>query len=292
VDRYLLLANAAAGSADEAAVAVARAALRGRGADAEVVTCSRPAEVDAALDRLGERTLVVCGGDGSIHLAVTRLRARGQLDTTVGLLPLGTGNDLARGLGLPLEDPEAAIERLLVGGPRPLDLFVDDTGRVCVNALHAGIGATAAARAEALKSTLAEVAYPVGALLAGVSEQGTPARVVVDGRVLVDDEVLLVAVCNGPSFGGGARAAPDADPTDGRLDVVAVTATGPIARAAFGLALQRGEHLERDDVHVARGREVVLESEGLRYNVDGEVGESPEPTRTWRVQPGAWRLIS
>jgi diacylglycerol kinase family enzyme len=288
---YLLLANGEAGAADEEAVERAVRALRRAGADVEVASTGDVADLDAALDRRGERTLVVCGGDGSVHLAVDRLRTRDELGTPVGVLPLGTGNDLARGLGIPLDDPAAAVSFLLEHHPQPTDLLVDDTGRICVNALHAGVGATAAARAEALKSTLAEVAYPVGAVLAGLFEGGVAGRVDVDGGPLVEDDLLLVAVCNAPGFGGGAVVAPGADPADGWLDVVVVTATGPLARAAFGLALQRGEHLQRDDVRYARGRQVTIASEGVRYDVDGEVGAEVEDVRTWRVLPAAWRLV-
>jgi YegS/Rv2252/BmrU family lipid kinase len=288
---YLLLANAAAGSADEASIDAAREVLRAAGAEVALVHVADPDDLDRALDGRGSSVPVVCGGDGSMHVTVDRLRAREELEVPLGLLPLGTGNDLARGVGLPHDDPEAAAARLLDARPTAMDLLVDDAGRIGVNALHAGIGATAAARAEALKSTLADVAYPVGALLAGLSEQGVATTVTVDGEVLVDEEVLLVAVCNAPSFGGGAHAAPDADPTDGMLDVVVTTATGPLARAAFGLALQRGEHLARADVHVARGREVTIVSEGLRYDVDGELEPRPATARTWRVEPGVWRLL-
>jgi YegS/Rv2252/BmrU family lipid kinase len=288
---YLLLVNAAAGSADEDATALVCGVLRRAGCEVEVVATSGVDEVDAALDVLGDRTLVVCGGDGSVHLAVARLHARGALATTVGLVPLGTGNDLARSLGLPLNDPEAAARRVLEGRAAPLDLLVDDTDRICVNALHAGLGATAAARAESLKAALSELAYPVGALLAGLSEQGVRTRVTVDGEPIVDEDVLLVAVCNAPGFGGGTDVAPDADPADGVLDVVAVTATGPLARAAFGVALQQGTHLERDDVHLARGQQVTIASDGLRYDVDGEVADDVERERTWRVLPAAWYLL-
>ncbi len=94
---------------------------------------------------------------------------------------------------------------------------------------------------------------------------------------------------------------PDATPDDGRLDVVVVTAVGPIARAAFALSLNAGEHLERDDVHLAVGAEVRIRATspdgngdgaaGLRYVVDGELHEEPEPDRTWRVEHHAWTLL-
>ncbi|MFA9429836.1 diacylglycerol kinase family protein [Egicoccus sp. AB-alg2] len=289
---YVLLVNAAAGSAEDAAIDTAAATLRDAGHDVEVRACGHPDDVDAVIGDLAGRTLVVCGGDGSLHVAVTRLRATGHLDTSVALLPLGTGNDFARAMDLPLEDPAAAAARILDASSRRIDLLVEAGGeRVCVNALHLGLGATAAVRAEALKDTLSDLAYPVGALLAGLTEGGTPVRVTVDGRELADGPTLLVAVCNGPGFGGGALAAPDADPTDGLLDVVVSQATGPLERAAFGLALQRGTHLQRDDVVLARGREVTVEGEGLRDDVDGELGEPDDAARTWRVEPRAWTFL-
>jgi YegS/Rv2252/BmrU family lipid kinase len=287
---FLLLANAAAGSADEPAIAAARDELASAG-DVEVVATEGHDDLDRALDARHGRTLVVCGGDGSLHVVVDALWRRGELASPVGLVPLGTGNDLARGVGLPFDDAAAAARRIRDGRPRSMDLLVADDGQVCVNALHAGVGADAAARAEAMKSTLSELAYPLGALLAGMTAEGVATRVEVDGEVVADDDVLLVAVCNGPGFGGGTPVAPDADPSDGRLDVVVVTAVGALDRAAFGLALQRGTHLDRDDVHLARGRQVTIDADGLVYDVDGEVGDGRQRTRTWRVEPSAWRLL-
>ncbi len=290
---YHLLVNGAAGAVEQSATDDVREVLEAAGTQVVVSATASPDEVEGVLTGLtDDELLVVCGGDGSLHLAVDRLRALDRLDVPVGLVALGTGNDLARGLGLPVDDAGAAARGLLDGRARPLDLLVDDTGRIAVNALHAGVGADAAARAEALKDQLSHVAYPLGAVLAGVTAAGARTRVTVDDEILlVDDEVLLVAVCNGSGFGGGTPAAPDADPSDGLLDVMVTTATGPVARAAFARALSRGEHLERDDVHLARGQQVRIIGDGLRYDVDGEVGGSSEPERTWRVAPDAWYLI-
>ena len=289
---HVLLVNASAGSAEDDAVAAAARTLRAAGDAVEVRACTDPDDVDGVVADLAGRTLVVCGGDGSLHVAVGRLRATGRLDVPVALLPLGTGNDFAWAVDLPLEDPAEAARRVLAATPRPMDLLVEVGGeRVCVNALHAGLGAAAAERAETLKAALSDLAYPVGALLAGLTEAGTDVRVTVDGRPVADGPTLLVAVCNGPGFGGGALVAPDADPADGLLDVVVSQATGPLERAAFGLALQRGTHLERDDVVLARGREVTIEGDGLRDDVDGELGEPTDAPRTWRVEPGAWTFV-
>ena len=135
---YVLLVNRAAGSAEDAVVDRVALLLRTAGHDVEVRACSRPDDVDGVVADIDGRTLVVCGGDGSLHVAVGRLRRAGRLDVPVGLVPLGTGNDFARATGVPLEGAEAAVEHLLATEPRPMDLLVDGTGRACVNALHLG----------------------------------------------------------------------------------------------------------------------------------------------------------
>lgn len=291
-----LLVNDRAGSAEQDRIDEAVAALRELGERHEVHETSTPEHVDDVIDRLrDDDVLLVAGGDGSLHLAVARARAAGRLDRcTFGVVPMGTGNDLARTLGVP-EDPAAAVRALVAGRTRTLDLLVDDAGGVCINALHAGIGVEAAERAEGMKDRIGDAAYPLGAVLAGVSAAGHDVRVVLDGEVLrpteVDEPVLLVAVLNGPTFGGGTPAAPHARPDDGLLDVVVTTATGPAARTAFAAALRGGRHLERDDVVSGRGREVRITGDRIGYDVDGELDREGSTDRTYRVEPAAWRVL-
>lgn len=291
MNRLLVVTNAAAGTADDENVSAALDVLRA-GADVRVEACSDPDELDGLLRDRDGRRLVLVGGDGSVHTAATVLRRRGELspDDAVGLLPLGTGNDLARTLGVPLSPSEAAAA-LLSGRDRPLDLLVDDTGGVVVNAVHLGVGAEAAERASSLKDRLGKAAYPVGGAVAGAREPGWTVRVEVDGQVLVDGEAaLLVGVCNGRSIGGGAELAPGAEPDDGLLDVVVATSTGPLSRLGFGLAMRDGDHVERDDVRTVTGRKVTVRGVGLPVNADGELGD-PVTERTWSVLPRAWSLV-
>jgi len=283
----LVVVNAAAGSADNEALDPALEVLRAC-AEVEVARTGSPEELDTALAALGGRTLVVAGGDGSLHLALQRLRAAGGPLPDVALIPLGTGNDLARGLDLPL-DPAAAARRITAGAARPLDLLETDDGRVVVNASHAGLGAQAAQRSEDLKERFGPAAYPLGALIAGVRESGSQLTVTVDGTVVSDTPTLMVGIANGPSIGGGTLLAPGAAPDDGLLDVVVVTAVGPLARAAFAAALRRGAHLDRDDVIALRGHEVTLTGDPVPHDLDGEILD-PGPT-TYRVLPAAWRLV-
>jgi YegS/Rv2252/BmrU family lipid kinase len=289
--RLLVVTNAAAGTTDEENIAAAVAVLRA-GADVLVETCSDPADLATLVQARDGRQLVLAGGDGSVHLLVATLHRQRELapDDPIGLLPLGTGNDLARTLGIPL-DPEEAASALLAGRVRPLDLIVDDSGGVVVNVVHLGIGAQAAEQASALKDRLGKAAYAVGSAVAGVREQGWALRVEVDGEVLHEGgPVLMVGVCNGRTIGGGAEIAPDARPDDGLLDVVVATSTGPLARLGFGVAMRSGEHVERDDVQTARGRRVTVSGEAFPANADGELHD-PVESRTWTVLPGAWSLV-
>jgi YegS/Rv2252/BmrU family lipid kinase len=288
--RYLVIANAHAGSVERQALEAAVGVLSEAG-PTEVRMSTGPADLDAALTGLDDRVPVVAGGDGSLHLIVNRLRGLGRLgQVTVGLLPFGTGNDFARAAGIPL-DPRAAAVALTTARAHRFDLLEDDTGRVVVNAAHAGLGAEAAAVAADHKPRLGPLAYPLGALLAGLREEGWALRVSVDGTsAFTGERLLMVGVANGPTIGGGTPLCPVARPDDGRLDVVVVAAVGPTAKAAFAAALRAGTHLGRDDVHHLPGSRVRVSGEPVRHNADGEL-DAEVPDRGYRVLPAAWSLL-
>ena len=251
-------------------------------------------DLDDAIASRGDRGLVVAGGDGSLHLAVNRLVALGALDdTVVALFPAGTGNDLAHTLGLPWE-PEAIADVLRSGREHRLDLLDLDPHGVAVNALHAGIGVDAAERSQGLPEGLGKLAYPLGALLAGLGAEGFTGQVLVDGEVVEaveDSDTLMVLVLNGRTIGGGHVFVQDAAPDDGRLDVLVSQSVGRAARTAFGLAVTRGTHLDRDDVASCTGTSVTVRGTGISWNVDGELWtEQPLDELTVRVRPSALRI--
>lgn len=288
----LLLTNAKAGSSETETLDRAAEILGGAGT-VERVECSAPRDVDEALSAHDDEVVVAAGGDGSIHTLVQALHRRGELgERVVGLLPLGTGNDLARNLGIPLE--AAAAARLLVDGasPRSLDLLVDDGDDVVVNAAHAGIGAEAAEAASRFKPFLKALAFPVGSVLAGVRHSGWQLRVEADGRLVTETKALMVALGNLSGIAGGAaQVAPGASPRDGRIDLVVSGATGPVARVGYALSLRSGRHLRRDDVVRTVAEQVTITGEPFRINTDGEVTE-PTTSRTWTVLPRAWRIVT
>jgi diacylglycerol kinase family enzyme len=287
----LLLVSSKAGSTESEALEAVRAVLAAT-FDVEVAPTGDPEALDAALDSCEGRQLVVAGGDGSLHLVIRRLHARGELDRgPLGLVPLGTGNDLARTLGIPLQ-PDEAARVICSGRPLALDLLVDDAGGVVVNAVHLGLGALAAEAAGRWKRWLGPLAYPIGALRTGLRRRAWRLRVTVDGAVLADGRtgLLMVGIGNGPGIGGGTPLVPAARPDDGELDVVAVRARGLRERFAYGVALRRGRHVERDDVRTARGRSVTIDGPPAEVNTDGELGETVT-RRTWTIAEGAWSLL-
>lgn len=286
----VVVGNPEAGSHDESAIESACEVWRDAGHEVDVVATTTPDDLADVIAGLDGRVLVAAGGDGSIHAVVQALcDADALADVVVGLLPMGTGNDLARGIGLPLE-PEPAARALLDGTPHAMDLLVDQDGMVAVNAVNLGIGAVASQRASRLKSAMGPAAYPAGALGAGITEPGWDLTIEVDGRDLVHDTTVLhVVVGNGPSVGGGTAAAPGADPEDAAVDVVVSLATGGIARIGYATALQQGRHTDRDDVVTGRGSRIVISGDDHPYNVDGELPD-PRSRSEWRLLPQAWRL--
>ncbi|MFT4262122.1 MAG: diacylglycerol kinase family protein [Nocardioides sp.] len=267
-------------------------------AEVRVARTETADELDAALGKGAgaPRTVVVVGGDGTLHAAMAALHRLGLLgETTVGLVPLGTGNDFARGVGLPL-DPAEAAHVVLAGATRATDLILDEDGGVVVNSVHAGAGADAAKRGEWWKTHLGIVGYPIGALLTALRPPSLHLSVEVDGTPLSlpHTHVLQVAVGNGPNVGGGTELVPTADPGDGVADVIVSMPKGLWSNLGYARDLLRGRHHERNDVTAARGRTVTVSGaaagEEFWCSTDGEI-EGPHRRRTWRVVPQAYRLI-
>jgi diacylglycerol kinase (ATP) len=290
VDPVLLITNAEAGSTDADTLEDALAVLR-KYTDVEVARTSNPGELDGVLQRRGGRRIVVAGGDGSMHAIVAALHRRNELTKGVlALIPLGTGNDFARGTGIPLDVVEAA-EIAVEGEVRPVDLLVNCAGQVVVNAVHFGIGAEAGRQASSWKRWLGRAGYPLGALVAGFTHHGIRLRVVADGEVLadLDQRLIQVAIGNGSNVGGGTELAPDASVEDGKADVVVSFATAPWAKLGYTVRLATGSHEERPDVVAARARRISISGQDFYCNADGEI-YGPEVNHEWHVEPASFEM--
>jgi YegS/Rv2252/BmrU family lipid kinase len=241
--------------------------------DAETLAAELATEVDV---------LLVFGGDGTVHEVANGLPLPGG-GPLVGLLPAGTGNDLARAIGMP-PDPVAAASELADARPRPLDLL-DCGARRAANGINAGFAAAATdVLSRRVKKALGPAAYLVGGVRAAINPPTWPARVEVDGRV-VEGEALAVVVGNGGSFGGGRWLIPDADVGDGLLDVLVV----PAAASKASLA----RHLAKDgrlpgDLPRLRGRSATVVTD-MPCRLDGEPAPTPGSVT---VIPAAWQVLA
>ena len=301
MESCLVITNEGAGTADQESLERAVAVLSER-SSVEVVATSNPGELDGVLHRSGTRRIVVAGGDGSLHAVVAALHRRNELaDRVLGLIPLGTGNDFARCMDLPL-DPEEAARLVLDGEVRRVDLLVDELGGIVVNNVHVGAGAQASRRGHRWKQRLGSVGfgranlgklgYPIGALLAAFHPPELRLRVEVDGEVVVDvdDPVLMVAAGNGTSVGGGTELTPEADPEDGKVDVMISRAVGPWSKLAYAAHLARSRHPDRDDVTYLRASRVTVSGDEFYCSADGEI-TGPERRRSWQVLPAAYSMV-
>lgn len=286
-----MITNPSAGGGDAGALESGLAVLREH-TSVEVASTEHPGELDGVLHRAGSRLIVVAGGDGSMHTVVAALHRRNELSGRVlGLLPLGTGNDFARGAGIPLEVEEAA-RVIAKGEARPVDLLIDEVGEIVVNSVHVGVGAEAGKQGARWKPHLGRAGYAVGAVIAAVRPKSLRLRVEVDGEVVndIDQPVLMVAIGNGSQVGGGLQLTPEADPGDGQADVMISRAVTPLARLGYAVRLGRGSHSEHDEVTTVRGAVVAVSGSDFWCSADGEV-YGPERRRTWRVEHAAYNLL-
>jgi YegS/Rv2252/BmrU family lipid kinase len=286
VERILVVANANAGTLEQEALDEALEVLR-RGAEVEVRETSSPAELDEVLGGSSHRTVVVAGGDGSLHAVVNALHRLGRLDKVrVGLVPLGTGNDFARGAGLPLDACEAA-EVVASGRTCPTDLIVSDDGVVVVNNVHLGVGAQASRAASKWKSRLGRLGYLIGAIGAGLKPDFIRVNVRVDGEdLLPGGNVAQVAIGNGPAVGGGTELIPGADTTSGHLLVIVSRTVGPLSRLVYLARLKGGSHHLMEEVSRVHGKQVEVQGDDFWLTTDGELS-GPHRRRSWEVVPGA-----
>jgi diacylglycerol kinase (ATP) len=220
-----------------------------------------------------DSVLVVVGGDGMVHLGAQLAREK---DVPLGVIPAGTGNDLARHLGLPLGSISEATEHLVTamgGDPRQIDLGVARSKAgvehpfACV--FSAGFDALVNERANSLRFPKGRHRYTLALLIELAKLRPIPYTLTLDG-VEETGSFLLVAVANSQSFGGGMKVTPDASLVDGKLDVFTLD---PLSRLAFLRIYPRvfkGLHVTDRRVHIRQARSVRVESPGVVAYADGE----------------------
>ncbi len=210
--------------------------------------------------------VVVCGGDGTLNLAVREF----ALDHgTLGLLPLGSGNDFASVLGIP-RDPIAACDTLLDGVPRKVDVALANGLRylgVAGLGFDSEVAAFANERVTILRGSLVYLYAILRVLPRFVSHS---VRLCVDGECR-DEEIMFAVVGNSSQYGGGIRITPAANVEDQELDLCVVGRTSRFQLLRTLPAAYGGKHLSSSFVSTGRGREFSFHSHHiLEVYADGE----------------------
>jgi len=220
----------------------------------------------------GVDVLAVMGGDGMMHLGVNTCAAHHLLrghSTTLGLIPAGTGNDLCRGVGLDPKNPVAAAAVIAAGRSMPIDL-IRVNGRFVGAVLGTGFDALVNGRANAMPWPKGSMRYPLATLAELRVFSPLHYRLTLDGE-LRELDAMFVAIGNTTSYGGGMRICPNADPTDGELDVTIIHPVGRLKLLRLLPLMYSGRFARDPCVEQLRAREITVEGPGLVGYGDGEL---------------------
>ena len=231
-----------------------------------------------AADR-GCDAVVALGGDGTVNEVVNGLAGR---DVPMGIIPIGTANDFARQVGIPL-DTDHAMDVILRRKPMRIDTG-ELNGRRFLNVSTGGIGAEATAETPAdAKEQLGALAYAI----TGVRKLGdlAPRRARFSGPGFeYEGDYMIFAVGNARVTGGGTAITPFASVTDGLLDLCIVEGVARREFMGLVLAVRRGEHVDDERVVYVQLPELLIESEEpISVNLDGEPCE--ETRLVYRARP-------
>lgn len=287
-----IVINPRAGGAD-AAASIREWAASQRGVTCreseDVATCRAIVE-DAV--QAGAEQVVAAGGDGTISTVVNALQSH-NAEVQLALLPMGTGNDLARTLAIPRK-VQQALQVLEAGRTAHIDLFqldASDALRYGINASAGGFsGQVDEAMNDEVKAAWGPLAFLVGAAQVLPDLQQYETHIAFDDGPYEQVDAFNIVVANGRTAAGGRRVAPTANPCDGRLDVVVVQWGTASELAEVGTRLMTGNYLESEHVMHRRVQSVkVTSTPGMWFNVDGEL-VTKQPV-TIRVLPGRQRVV-
>lgn len=287
-----LLVNPTAGKGRAAStVAAVTERLRAAGSNVAILVGKDATDAQALARQAvadGVDAVVALGGDGMVHLA---LNVVAGTDTPLGIIPAGTGNDLANTLRLPTKDPVAAAgvlaEKLKDGG-RPMDAVrVGDKWFGCV--LGAGFDSRVNDRANRMSWPRGRMRYNLAILGELRVFKPLPFVLELDGERW-ETEAMLVAVGNAKSYGAGMKVTPDAEVDDGVVDVQVL---GPVSKPEFLRTFPKvfkGTHVNHPKVTIRRAKVVSLSSPGVTAYADGEyLADLPI---TCETVPGAVRILA
>lgn len=278
-EHVTLLVNPSARHGAGARVAEdAARALRDAGVHIDVLVGHDAVEADDLAGKAARGSsdaLAVVGGDGTVRLAVEATIGTG---TPLAVIPAGSGNDVARTLGIPLGDPRAAAEVIVGGHRRQMDLgrvtFPDGRSALFTTVAATGFDASVTERAIGMSWPRGQARYTIAAMRELAELRSRYYQVRVDDE-RVEGDVVFAAVGNTTSYGGGMQITPNASIADGLLDVTLAHRPARFARATMARVFPKvfsGKHITHPTVLTMRGREVELYCDPpALVSVDGDL---------------------
>ena len=232
----------------------------------------------ARLAKDGAELIISAGGDGTLNEVVNGIASAG-CRTALGLVPLGTGNDFARTLGLS-SNVDIAIEHVRRRQMRAIDLVrvTSDQVRYFLNVSSGGFsGVVDEKLTPEMKRTWGPLAYMRSAAAAFSELRGYTTNVSFDDQPPIEVDLYNVVIANGRYVAGGIPIAPEADVSDGLLDVILIPERGAAELAIVAAQILLGKHLGSDAIIFKRAQKVAIHSRpGMWFNVDGEmIGNEP-----------------
>jgi diacylglycerol kinase (ATP) len=238
----------------------------------------------------GTGALIAVGGDGMMSLA---LQAVAGTRTPLGVVAVGTGNDFARALGLPVREP-AAAGRIVAEALKGEQIREVDLGRVGQKwfgtILASGFDSRVNDRGNRMRWPSGRFKYDLAMVAELAAFKTVPYRITLDDGEVREIEATLVAVGNGSSYGGGMRICSGARMDDGLFDVTVVGDCTRTTLLKVFPQVYKGTHLSHPKVTTHRVRTITLQAEGVTGYADGEpMGALP---LTAECVPGAVRVLA
>jgi YegS/Rv2252/BmrU family lipid kinase len=249
----------------------------------------------------GYRNFITVGGDGTLNEVVNgifRNKNCNPCDTTIGLIPVGTGNDWGKMFGIPLDHAEAV--KIIDEGKEMLHdvgIIIYHEGQECVtryfiNIAGMGFESEVVRRTNYLKEKGwgGRLIYLYNLLITLFSYKFKKAVITIDSNDRITTPVFSINIGNGRYCGGGMRQTPEALPDDGLLDVTIIKAMGKLEIIRNLIILYNGKILEHPKIEGFRGKKICIDSESLIYTeADGEsLGHSPAE---FGIIPAGIRII-
>jgi len=238
-----------------------------------------------ALLRQGARGLVCVGGDGTVHYGLQLVAGTG---IPFGIVPAGSGDDIARAAGMVQSDPSRCLAQIAVALRIPVNaLPTMDLGRATAPGpdalprwfgatLYAGFDARVNARANAMSLPRGRARYPVAMLAELATFAPSPFMISIDDGPVWRQEACVVVVANGSSYGGGMQVVPHASAHDGVLDMMLLEGVSRLTLLKVFPRVYAGTHGLHPAVRFHSGHRITLDAPGLDAYADGErVGPLP-----------------